>query len=67
MGGVNMYQVEDTREPESGLHTYKVKVTCEYYVDVEAHDDDEALELAIEADYNLSDLQNFDYEVEYYE
>lgn len=42
---------------------YTVKVTCEYYVDVEADSDDEALKKAVSADYNASDLQNFEYEI----
>ena len=45
------------------MKTFKIKVTCEYYVDVEAENKDEALEKAIDADYELCDLQNFEYEI----
>ena len=45
------------------MNKYQVKVTCEYYVDVEAENEEEAREAAIESDYDLSDLQNFYYEV----
>ena len=46
------------------MKTYTVKVTCEYYVDVNAESESGALELAIDADYEICDLQNFEYEVE---
>ena len=45
-------------------NSYTVKVTCEYYVDVEATNEDEALDKAVEANYEICDLQNFSYEVE---
>lgn len=45
------------------MKIYEIKVTCEYYVNVEADSDDEALELAIDEEYDLSDLQNFYYEI----
>ena len=44
------------------MKTYSVKVTCEYYVEVEAESKDEALAKAIDADYEICDLQNFEYE-----
>ena len=46
------------------MKTYTVRVTCEYYVDVNAESEDEALELAIDADYELNDLQDFDYTID---
>ena len=46
------------------MNKYQVKITCEYYVDVEAENEEEAREAAIESDYDLSDLQNFYYEIE---
>ena len=46
------------------MKTYSVKVTCEYYVEVEAESKDEALAKAIDADYELCDLQNFDYTID---
>ena len=45
---------------------YTVKVNCEYYVEVDAESEDEALDLAVEADYSISDLQNFYYEIDEY-
>lgn len=45
------------------MKTYEVKVTCEYYVDVVAETTEEALELAVDEEYQLGDLQNFQYEV----
>lgn len=45
------------------MKTYEIKVNCEYYVEVEAESKDEALELAIEAEYELHDLQHFEYTV----
>lgn len=44
---------------------YTVKVTCEYYVVVEAENESEAIDEAISANYEISDLQNFDYFIEY--
>jgi len=46
------------------MKTYRIKVTCEYYVDVNAETKAEALEIAIDADYELCDLQNFEYETD---
>lgn len=46
------------------MNKYTVKVTCEYYVEVEAKDEAEAKQKAISANYELSDIQNFKYEVE---
>lgn len=43
---------------------YKVKVTCEYYVDVEAETEEEALENAVDAPYEIYHLQNFEYEID---
>ena len=45
------------------MKIYEVKVTSEYYVEVEAETEEEALELAVDEEYQLSDLQNFQYEV----
>ena len=44
--------------------TYSVKVTCEYYVIVEADSEEDALKKATEEEYDISDLQNFYYEIE---
>jgi hypothetical protein len=46
------------------MKKYTIKVTCEYYVDVEAENEEQACDLAIEEEYDLGDLQNFNYYVD---
>lgn len=46
------------------MPTYVVKVECEYYVEVEADSESQALENAVEADYSLGSLQNFNYSID---
>lgn len=46
------------------MPTYVVKVECEYYVEVEADSESQALESAVEADYSLGSLQNFNYSID---
>jgi len=45
-------------------YEYVVKVECEYYVWVEANSEEEALELAVDANYSVGDLQNFQYSID---
>jgi len=42
---------------------YNVKITCEYYVDIIAETEGEALNNAIGIEYDSSDFQNFKYEI----
>ena len=46
------------------MKKYRVRVTCEYEVNVNAESEEEALELAEDADYEIYWLNNFDYEIE---
>lgn len=41
-----------------------VRVTCEYSVEVEAESEEPALEIAVDADYEIYHLHNFEYEIE---
>ena len=49
------------------MKKYEIKVTCEYYVEIEAETEDEAIDIASTGEgqggYSLSDLQDFEYEV----
>lgn len=42
---------------------YCVKVNCYYYVDVEAENEEHALECAVDENYGIEDLQGFEYEI----
>ena len=46
------------------MRTYTVKVTCEYYVEVDAESEAEAVKIAHAADYDVCDLQNFEYKID---
>jgi len=45
------------------MKRYEVKVTCEYYVAVVADSPGHALELAVEEEFSISDLQQFEYNI----
>lgn len=48
----------------SNYKMYTIKVTCEYYVVVEALSEGEAIMEAIKTEYSVNDLQNFHYEID---
>ena len=52
-----------TMEKEGKMKEYTIRVTCEYDVVVEAETEEEALDLAVEEEYEIWQLNNFEYEV----